>query len=214
MKDIFQNPVYNFMNLVVDLVGVNLLFLLCCIPVITIGPALSALYTVTLRLVRNTCETPVRSFLVAFKDNLKQGVILTLLVTVIGGFLLFNTLWAYQIFRTQDALLYTLFFVFCVISLGLFLAVLIYLFPMQAQFSNTLKYTVLNALRLSVKHFHKTICLIVIPAAVIWISSLSAEAFAAVTMILLIIGFVLMAYLQSHLLVPIFDIYIKQAEEQ
>lgn len=214
MKDLFQNPVYNFLSLVVDLVGVNLLFLLCCVPVITIGPALVALYTISLRLVRNTCDTPVRSFLTIFRKNLRQGIVLTLLVAVIGGFLLFITLWAYQISSIQEGFVYTLFFVFCAIVLGLFLAALMYLFALQAQFSNTLINTVLNAFRLAVKHLHKTLCLMIIPAGILWISSLTAETFAVVTMVLLAFGFVLIAYLQAQILVPIFDIYIKQAKEQ
>ena len=39
-----ENPVIAFLNKMADLILLNLIFLLCCIPVVTIGPAITALY--------------------------------------------------------------------------------------------------------------------------------------------------------------------------
>lgn len=47
-----ENPVIAFLNKMADLILLNLIFLLCCIPVVTIGPAITALYAVSLRSVR------------------------------------------------------------------------------------------------------------------------------------------------------------------
>ena len=44
-----ENPVIAFLNKMADLILLNLIFLLCCIPVVTIGPAITALYAVSLR---------------------------------------------------------------------------------------------------------------------------------------------------------------------
>ena len=43
-----ENPVIAFLNKMADLILLNLIFLLCCIPVVTIGPAITALYAVSL----------------------------------------------------------------------------------------------------------------------------------------------------------------------
>lgn len=54
-----------------DLIILNLLFIICSLPVITIGTSLSALYSVTLKMVRNEEGYIVRGFFKAYKENLK-----------------------------------------------------------------------------------------------------------------------------------------------
>ena len=216
MKNILNpmNPFFRFMNLVVDLVGVNLLFLLCCIPVITIGPALSALYTITMRLVRNTCETPVKSFWKAFRLNMKQGILLELIVLGIGALLLYNTWLTVQLRIDQPSTFHLILFVLCVICLVLSAAILVYLFPLLAQFNNTVKGILQNAFLMSIRHLPTTFCLAVIPIVVGWLAMRGVGIFAFISVALVLIGFVLIAYLQSLMLVRIFDTYIKQLNEE
>ena len=47
-----DNVVHVFLNKLGDIVIANLLFILCCIPVITIGPSLTALYHCMMRTVK------------------------------------------------------------------------------------------------------------------------------------------------------------------
>ena len=49
MKNLFhpENPVMQFLSRVGDLIIVNALFLLCCLPVVTAGAAQAALHRVT-----------------------------------------------------------------------------------------------------------------------------------------------------------------------
>ena len=54
-----ENPVIAFLNKMADLILLNLIFLLCCIPVVTIGPAITALYAVSLRWVCYTDFFPI-----------------------------------------------------------------------------------------------------------------------------------------------------------
>ena len=49
MKINLDSPVIVFLTTVADFMMLNILFILCCAPVITIGPAVSALYTITMR---------------------------------------------------------------------------------------------------------------------------------------------------------------------
>ena len=46
-----DNKFFTFMGRVADLIILNLLFLLCCIPIVTIGPAITAMYYVTMKMV-------------------------------------------------------------------------------------------------------------------------------------------------------------------
>ena len=53
MKINLDSPVIVFLTTVADFMMLNILFILCCAPVITIGPAVSALYTITMREARH-----------------------------------------------------------------------------------------------------------------------------------------------------------------
>lgn len=67
-----DNPIWRFMGKLVDVFILTLLWAVCCIPIITIGPASTAVYYVTLKLVRDEESYTVRSFFKSFKENFKQ----------------------------------------------------------------------------------------------------------------------------------------------
>ena len=79
MKINLDSPVIVFLTTVADFMILNILFILCCAPVITIGPAVSALYTITMREARHEGGYIFKPFFKAFKntnyvskDNLKE----------------------------------------------------------------------------------------------------------------------------------------------
>ena len=73
-----ENPVHIFLNKIGDIIIANLLFILCCIPVITIGPALTALYHCMLRTVKGNNNGTVKTFFRAFKENFIQSLVVWL----------------------------------------------------------------------------------------------------------------------------------------
>ena len=78
----YDSPFWSFMSRVADLVILNLLWLLFCIPVFTIGASTAAMYRVTLNMVRGEGGGVVRSFWASFKLNFKQGVLLFLILLI------------------------------------------------------------------------------------------------------------------------------------
>ena len=56
------------MNKVADLCILNIICLVCCIPIVTAGASITAMYYVTLKMVRNEEAYIVRSFFKSFKD--------------------------------------------------------------------------------------------------------------------------------------------------
>ena len=61
-----DGPVFRFLETIANLLLLNLLFVICCIPVVTIGPALTATYYVALKIVRQE-ETGIFQDLVRTK---------------------------------------------------------------------------------------------------------------------------------------------------
>ena len=70
-----DNIVWRFLGRVADLVILNFLFLLCSIPIVTIGASWTALYSVTLKAVKNEESYIAKGFLEGFKENFKQSTI-------------------------------------------------------------------------------------------------------------------------------------------
>ena len=82
MNRIFNmdNKFFVFMGRVADLIILNLVCLVCCIPIITIGASLTALYYVTLKMVRNEESYIIKSFFKSFRENFKQSTIINVIM--------------------------------------------------------------------------------------------------------------------------------------
>lgn len=88
MKDAFfsDTPLSRFVNKLGNLIILNMCYLICCIPVITIGAANAALYGVCFRFGTDQEQSPVRSFFRLFRSSLKKGTALWLmLLLMVGG---------------------------------------------------------------------------------------------------------------------------------
>ena len=85
-----DNVVHICMNIIGDIVLANLLFILCSIPIITIGPSLTALYHCMLRTVKGNNNGTVKTFFRAFKDNFIQSLLIWILFLFVLLILLLN----------------------------------------------------------------------------------------------------------------------------
>ena len=94
-----DNVVHVFLNKLGDIVIANLLFILCCIPVITIGPSLTALYHCMMRTVKGNNNGTTKTFFRAFKENFKQSLIIWLLILAAGAVIIF-TLYIFPVIAT------------------------------------------------------------------------------------------------------------------
>ena len=83
-----DSPLMQALNKVADLMWLNILTLICCIPVITVGPALTALHYMALKMVRNEECYIARDYFKSFKLNLRQGIVIWLIELVIVSLLI------------------------------------------------------------------------------------------------------------------------------
>ena len=68
-----QSKVYRAVETFGNIFALNIIFVLCCIPVVTIGASLTALYSVSMKMAKNE-EGPIwKSFIAAFKSNFKRA---------------------------------------------------------------------------------------------------------------------------------------------
>ena len=177
-----ENPVIAFLNKMADLILLNLIFLLCCIPVVTIGPAITALYAVSFRSVRYGDGYVIQTFFRSFKQNFKQSFV----AGIIG--LLFMTV-------VSVCVGYLVFIVF------------LWLFPVIAKLENPLRVQIKNAAAMAVAHFFPYtlfVSVIVLAAGYMAYTSIITDV------LLLLIGFALLAYVCSFFFYKVFAKYIDE----
>lgn len=202
MNQLFHenSPVVLFLNRFFDLLILNWIFLLTCLPIVTIGPAITALYSVTLKLANSESPYISRTFFHSFRKNFKGSILLWL--PLLFGLLFFGT--DLYIVHTQldESLLFLQypiwFFLFCLIS------IIIYAFPTFAIYDNSLAKTTKNALLLSLSNLPLTIFVVVLIVIFISIAQISSKALWAVVSIFLFIGCSTFAWILSFYFLRIF----------
>ncbi len=207
MKGLFNydNPVWHFIGKFWDVLVVNVLWFICCIPIFTIGASTTALYYVTLRLVRDEDGYTIRSFFRSFKENFRQATIIWLIFLLVGIIL------AADLWFTLTAGIFpagtprTLFAALFLGMLLIWLAMITYVFPVLARFYGTIKQTVMNSFLLSIRYILYTIGIIAIDLGITYLT---------LTMLpfLMMFGMGLLGFINSFFLDHIFKKFIPAEE--
>lgn len=151
MKGIFRfdSPMMQFFSCVADLMLLNAVTLLCMVPLITIGSALTAMHSVLLAMVRDQEISIVQSYWRAFQKNFKQSTILWLILAAVGGGLWLDI----RIFRTVPGLFSAILRVVLGAISIFWCMIFLYIFPLQAKFENRMRETLKNAFLISIAAF-------------------------------------------------------------
>jgi uncharacterized membrane protein YesL len=158
MTAIFDGRIFRFAAKVSNLFLLNILWLIFSIPIITMGAATSAVYYITLKMVKNEEGYIIKDFWYAFRQNLKQGIMIEF-VLLVGGVILLGDIWYFlhlgNIFGYIFAAIFS-------IGLTIYVLTLIFIFPLLAKYSNTVFGTLKNAVLLSLTHLPSSIALAVL----------------------------------------------------
>ena len=84
----YQGWLWRALNTLTDILALSVLWLLCSIPVLTLGAATTALYDSVVRCIRYKQSGPYERFFRTFKNELVPGLLLTLLFRCCCGFTL------------------------------------------------------------------------------------------------------------------------------
>ena len=199
------------MSKVADLCILNIICVVCCIPVITAGASITAMYYVTLKMVRNEEAYILRSFFKSFKQNFKQATIINLIMLLIGVVLYVDLNVSKAMQGGAGQIFQVIFMAFVLIYFILFL----YVYPVLARFYNTIKNTIKNALFMAIRHFPYTVVMVIIavcPLLLLLVKSYQIQS--TLFVLFLLMGFALIAYCNSFFLVKIFDNYMPKEEDE
>ena len=210
----YDNPVWRFVGRIWDLFILNLLWVICSIPIITFGAATTAMYYCTLKIAKDRDSGGMfRMFFHSFKDNIKQSTLIWIIMAVTGGILFFDIRFFSIYAPIQNTFIRMIIFTVTCFLMLLWLFIFLYVFPIQAKFINPINQTFKLALFMSIKHLIRTVIIlsgsIVILVVVYY---LIMRLPGVMSMLVLILGSGISLF-QASQFNMVFDKYINEENE-
>lgn len=179
-----------------DLIILNMLFILCSIPVVTMGAAEVACYSSIFRIIRKErVGLTVSGFFKDFSAGFKKATIGCLLELVCFVILAGDIWFAVVYSETQN----TFFLIFAIVLAAVIFLAAVWFYPLSARFDNKLGVHIKNSFLMAFAHFPKTLLAGVIQAAVIAIPYLLFDVFTYLGWFWLLFGASLPLYLTAKI---------------
>ena len=190
-----------FLTKVCDLILLNLLFVLSCATVVFSGTGLTALYAVTLKMLRGKECSVFKGYFQAARDNLIFSTPAAVLLFLDGALIacLCCVLYAESLLIPPE-----LFILLTIVSI-FFTAVLGWLFPLLSCFDNTFPHHLANAAKLALAHLPVTCLMTLVNLLPLLLSLLFPALLGQIIAFWLLIGMAAGAFANSFYLSRIFD---------
>ena len=162
-----DNPVMRFITRIVYSVYLNILWFICCIPIVTAGASTTALFYVSLKMVKNEEGNVGSQFFRAFRENFRFATKVWLIMLALGialgvdGFVLYHMRFENWFWTVLTAV-----FLVAVVA---YLIVAMYIFPLMARFENTIPMMFLNSIMIGMRFLLCTALMAVIYFAMAFI---------------------------------------------
>lgn len=172
----------------VSLVKINLLWLVCCLPVLTAGAATCAMLS-ALTAMKQEEDCGAKAFFQAFRRCFGKATILWLLIAFLGIMLALDyRIVAYMTFPGRMVVIVVICFFFLALVLvsGL-------IFPLLARYPGTVTDTVINAVLLSLAHLPKMLLVTAMNLLPLLLLVLLPQVFLFFSFLLPVCGFSLIA---------------------
>lgn len=142
-----DSPIMSFFGHVFDLALLQLLFLVTCVPVVTIGTALTTMFSVLRKLQRESVTSVTATYLEDFKNSFKQSTIVWLILLAVLALVGMDLLYyaEYPLLSIQK--------IVPLFVLLLWVLEFLYVFPLMAWFDNSIGAHMKNALIVAVANF-------------------------------------------------------------
>ena len=193
--------------LITNLICLNVLWLLCCLPVITAGAATTAMYSVIFQYITKQDDSVLKPFFKAFKENFKTVTPIWVLHLLIGA-----ALGAEVFYLSQGTQLWVK--AIFGILLFIYVGVSAYLYPILARYHTSRKQALLNSFALSTRHLFTTLCVVVLNAVPVALILFLPEMFWKTILLWTLGGFSLIAFLCGKMILTVLKKYEPQYAEE
>lgn len=206
MNSIFSasSPLMRFLDKLADLMLLNLLFIVTSLPLVTLGASITALNDTAIKVVTDKYDSVPTTYLKSFRSNLRQGTLLGL--TSLAMVLVLYA-WYVVVDNLAGSKLVRLALMALLIVVGYRVAgTLLFLFPYQATFEDSLRKVLTNARRMSAKHPLSTFMVLVVTVLPFVVSFYYPQVFVW-GIVWVAIGFSAIAFLNATMFVRVFHRY-------
>ena len=206
MRNLFSidAPVMVFITRLAYSMYLGMLWLFCCIPVVTAGAATTALFSVTLKMVKNEEGRITSQFFHAFKSNFKQSTIVWLILLLAGSILGVD---GYALYHLHfQNMFWTILTAVYLVALAAYAIILMYIFPLMAYFDNTVPAMLRNSIMIGMRYL---ICTAVMAAIYFIMACIVINVLTP----LIVFAEGLCAFLCSFLLINVFHACEPHSEE-
>ena len=162
-----DSPLYKFMNRLMDVFKLNCMWLLCSLPIVTMGAATTAAYTITLKMVKDEEGYIAGPFWKEFKANLKKGSILGV-IGMVASYAVYLDFQLYHAAKHHNIM----FLIIGVVGVYLIFMHMVYAFPLMARYENSIINTMRNSYSIAAKFLGRTaflaVLLVIEMAIIMW----------------------------------------------
>lgn len=148
-----------------QLVLLTLIFLISCVPVVTIGSAIASLYYAVIKSIRRDRGSPLMEYFNSFKRTLPKGIVITVILLVAGFALYSGYSAAVGTASSAGRVLATIYVV-----VGALLVISgVYIFPILSRFEMKIMQMWQLAFVMGIRFFHFTVLIVVLTSLVVWL---------------------------------------------
>lgn len=191
------------LNKIADMVILSVLWILCCIPILTIGASSAALYHTVVKVIRQGRGYAFSTFMESFKGSLRQSVPYSLIFALLLA--TFGTA-CYYCWQHPESMIANVYVYFSAFSFLICVAAMIHCFALIGRFHLNRKEIFTLLVRLGMGHVGKNILILCVFAFAI-----EAGIYYPPLLFILPSGF---AWLCSYMQEPLFKKYIRFEEEE
>lgn len=204
-----DSPLMSFLTRLADLVILNLLWLVCCVPVVTIGASTTAMYHVLRHLQDGGVTSITRDFFQSFKSDFKQATLVYLVLLIPTVAVVMNA-WILSGQSSDVVPVYVR--AVWMVSVLLLTFVVSFVYPVMAYFEDTVWKTLRTAAVLAVARLPRTILISILNLLPIIVMFVSFAFFLQSSIFWLLIGGSLTGYLNMLILKPVFKKLIPESD--
>lgn len=184
-----------------DAIIATIWFLICCIPVVTIGASVTAVTATMMAIRTDSYGSATKKFFSVFRSEFRQSTLAWLIMLALAGVLAVDY-WFWLALPDGESLFTAILVVVSVFFTAAWICVSVYLFAGIARFVVTLKQAFRNAYLFALQNMAWTLCLICLTAVMVVLFWLFHIGMFPV--------YALILYIQGGILSRVFEKYQKQ----
>lgn len=205
----YDSKLFQFLVRVCDIVFLSLLWLLCSLPLITIGASTTALYYTVMKLVRQRGDSAVEMFFHAFKQNFKASLPVTLILLFVAYMMALDYLLLSPQYGGSGV-----FHGICILVLAVYAVEASFVFPVLAKFQCTTRQVFRNAAYIALSNPLVAVMVTALHLVPVWLLYAHLDWLEQFQVLLLLFGPGTAAYLNALALVPVFRKYVPAEQEE